>query len=218
VEAGYGDVNSLRDASEVELGKLLPKRLVHRIQKSVKEINIHQKAAKEKWIVQDKNCEPASAILPSSLKSTSTTSAPHNLKPVSASSPTKTENCKPTFAIILEIDRHRSDRIIFMGEKIEVTATEFSLIHLLALHNEQVMSYDELIEELWEGENDVIYRRVNYHIFNIKKAILKTIGETNTNIEKIKKILMVVPGRGIMLNLMDEELMINRQYACASAS
>ena len=118
---------------------------------------------------------------------------------------------------LLEISQRHSDRIIFMGEKIRVTATEFSLIHLLTLHNEQVMSYDELIDELWKGENDVIYRRVNYHIFNIKKAILKTIGETNTNIEKIKKILVVVPGRGIMLNLKDEELIINRQHAFASS-
>ena len=52
----------------------------------------------------------------------------------------------------------------------------------------------------------------------IKKAILKTIGETNTNIEKIKKILVVVPGRGIMLNLMDNELIINRQHAHAPVS
>jgi helicase len=80
------------------------------------------------------------------------------------------------------------------------------------------MSYDELIEELWKCENDVIYRRVNYHIFNIKKTILKTIGETKTNVERIKNVLVVVPGRGIMLNLKDEELRINRQHACTVIS
>ncbi|GAH11185.1 unnamed protein product, partial [marine sediment metagenome] len=65
VEAGYRDENSLRDASEVELGKLLPKRLFQRIQGKMKEENNHWKAAKEKWIVQDENCEPV--ILPSPL-------------------------------------------------------------------------------------------------------------------------------------------------------
>ncbi|GAI11860.1 unnamed protein product, partial [marine sediment metagenome] len=53
VEAGYRDENSLRDASEVELGKLLPKRLVQRIQKRMKEKNSRHKMVKEKWIVQD---------------------------------------------------------------------------------------------------------------------------------------------------------------------
>ena len=54
---------------------------------------------------------------------------------------------------LLEISIRRPDKIIFMGEKIRVTATEFSVIHLLALHNERVMSYDELIEEIWKGED-----------------------------------------------------------------
>ena len=205
VGAGYGDENSLRDASEGELSKLLPKRLVQRIQKRMKEKDSHQKTAKEKWIVQDEKLSifkkvPEEGCVSSSEQQLADASPVASLKP------------------LLEISQRHSDRIIFMGKKIRVTATEFSLIHLLTLHNEQVMSYDELIDELWKGENDVIYRRVNYHIFNIKKAILKTIGETNTNIEKVKKILVVVPGRGIMLNLKDEELIINRQHACAPAS
>jgi helicase len=205
VRAGYGDGNSLGGASEVELGKLLPKRLVQRIQKRMKEENNHRKMAKEKWIVQDKKLKAFKKVPEESGVSISeqqliTSSPVASLEP------------------LLEISQRHSDRIIFMGEKIRVTATEFSLIHLLTMHNEQVMSYDELIDELWKGENDVIYRRVNYHIFNIKKAILKTIGETNTNIEKIKKILVVVPGRGIMLNLMDNELIINRQHAHAPVS
>jgi helicase len=50
VEAGYRDENSLRDASEVELDKLLPKRLVQRIQKKMKEENNHRKMAKVKRI------------------------------------------------------------------------------------------------------------------------------------------------------------------------
>ncbi|HZK12849.1 MAG TPA: DEAD/DEAH box helicase, partial [Atribacterota bacterium] len=53
VGAGYRDENSLRDASEGELGKLIPKRLVQRILKRMKEKDSHQKTAKEKWIVQD---------------------------------------------------------------------------------------------------------------------------------------------------------------------
>ncbi len=205
VGAGYRDENSLRDASGGELGKLIPKRLVQRIKKKMKEENNHQTVSKEKWIVQDEKLKaykkmPEECGISISERQLATTSYAKSLEP------------------LLEISQLRPDRIIFEGKKIEVTATEFSLINFLAQHNNQVMSYDTLLDELWKDEKDVIYRRVNYHIFNIKKAILKTIGETKTNIERIKKILVVVPGRGIMLNLMDNELIINRQHAHAPAS
>jgi helicase len=216
IEAGYRDENSLRDASEVELGKLLPKRLVQRIQKKMKEKNNHRKMAKEKWIVQNENCEPKSAIIPSPLKPTSITSASHNLKPISASSPSKTENpnsnLKPKNQkpkTVLEISLNRPDRIIFMGEKIDVTATEFSLIHLLAQYNERVMSYDKLLDELWKGEKDAIYNRVSFHFSKIRSTILKTIGKSKRNKEKVKNIFKVISRRGIMLNLEEEKLKIS---------
>ena len=121
----------------------------------------------------------------------------------------ETENCKPIFITILEIDQHRPDRIIFMGEKIEVTATEFSLIHLLAQHNGQVMSYDELLDELWRDEEDAIYNRVSFHISKIRRTILKVIEKRKTNEEKVKNIFVVVPKRGVMLKLKAEEIKMN---------
>jgi len=209
VGAGYEDENSLRDASEGELGKLLPKRLVQRILKRMKEDNNHQTVAKEKWIVQDKKCEPVSAILPSPLKTTSITSASHNLKPVSASSPSITENFKPKFVTILEIDRRHTDRIIFEGEKIGVTATEFSLINLLALHNGQVMSYEDIVKKLWGPKTEAIYTRVIQHIYQFRKKILDTIGNNKTNKEKVKAIFKAVPRRGVMLSINVKQLKID---------
>ena len=84
-----------------------------------------------------------------------------------------------------------------MGEKIEVTATQFSLIHLLAQHHEQVMSYDELLDELWKYEEDAIYNRVSFHISKVRRSILKLIGESKINKEKVKNIFVVVPKRGV---------------------
>ena len=110
---------------------------------------------------------------------------------------------------VLEIDIHRPDRIIFEGEKIEVTATEFSLIHLLAQHNGQVMSYDELLDELWKDEEDAIYSRVSYHFSKIRSTILKTIGKSKRNKEKVKNIFKVISRRGIMLNIEEEKLKIS---------
>ena len=124
------------------------------------------------------------------------------------------KNCKPETrnpkpVTILEIDTHRPDRIIFEGEKIGVTATEFSLIHLLALHNEQVMSYEGIVKKLWGAETEAIYTRIIQHIYKFRKNILNTIGNNPTNREKIRDTLKVVPGRGVMLNINDKELKIN---------
>jgi len=96
-----------------------------------------------------------------------------------------------------------------MGEKIEVTATQFSLIHLLAQHHEQVMSYDELLDELWKYEEDAIYNRVSFHISKVRRSILKLIGESKINKEKVKNIFVVVPKRGVILKLKTEEIKMN---------
>ena len=110
---------------------------------------------------------------------------------------------------ILEIDTHRPDRIIFEGKEVKVTAREFSLIHLLAQHNEQVMSYNEVANGLWGDEKDAIHTRVSYHFSKIRSTILKTIGKSKRNKEKVKNIFKVVPRRGIMLNLEENKLKIN---------
>jgi len=207
--AGYNNGKYLKEASEEELDKILPKRLVNRIQVRIKEEKVIQEVKKQKLIVEAENCEPEPAILPSPLKTTNTTSAYHNLQPISSSSPLQLETCNPKPVTILEIDTHRPDRIIFMGEKIDVTSTEFSLIHLLAQHNERVMSYDELIDTLWKDEENAIYSRVSYHFSKIRSTILKTIGKSKRNKEKVKNIFKVISRRGIMLNLEEDKLKIN---------
>jgi len=209
VEAGYRDENSLRDASEGELGKLIPKRLVQRIQKKMKEKDSHQKVLKEKRIVQDEKCEPVSAILPSPLKTTSSTSAAHNLQPVSASSTPKTENCKPTFVTILEIDRHRPDRIIFEGKEVELTPLAFSLLYLLAQNPKEVLIYDYLINTIWDGSRDTTYTQITFHLSKIRRGVLKTICCNKRNRKKVKDIFKVVSRRGIMLNLAEDKLKVS---------
>jgi len=106
------------------------------------------------------------------------------------------------------MDQQRPDRIIFEGEKIEVTATEFSLIHLLAQHNRRVMSYDELLDTLWKDEEDAIHNRVSFHLSKIRRFILKAIGNNKRNIEKVKDIFRIISRRGIILNLEEDNLKI----------
>ena len=190
VKEGYGDEDCLKEAAGNGLGEVLPARLVKRIQERIKEEEVIQGVEKQKLITDDEKLitgeEKYDIENPSS-----------NLKP---------KNEKPE--TVLEISLHRPDRIIFMGKNIEVTAKEFSLIHLLAQHNGQVMSYDALLDELWKDEEDAIYNRVSFHISKIRRTILKVIEKRKTNEEKVKNIFVVVPKRGVMLKLKAEEIKI----------
>ena len=71
------------------------------------------------------------------------------------------------------------------------------------------MSYDELVDALWRGEEDAIYNRVSFHFSKIRSTILKTIGKSKRNKEKVKNIFKVISRRGIMLNLEEDKVKIN---------
>jgi helicase len=115
---------------------------------------------------------------------------------------------KPTFVTILEIDQHRPDRIIFEGEEIKVTATEFSLIYLLAQHRGKILTHNDLLDTIWKENKYATYPQITYHLYKIRRDILKTIGNNKKNKEKVKDILKVVSRRGIMLNLAKDKLKI----------
>jgi helicase len=180
---GYDNRKCLEELSVEELTKVVPKILAKRIKK-----RLYAEIGKVKEGGLQDDGQRLTTIS-------------------SRTSQLKTENRE--LKTILAIDTHRPDRIIFEGKKIEVTATEFSLIHLLAQHNEQVMSYDELVDELWKDEEDAIYNRVSFHISKIRRTILKTIGKRKMNEEKVKDIFVVVPKRGVILKLKTEEIKIN---------
>ena len=196
VGANYGDENSLRDASEVELGKLLPKRLVQRILKRMKEENNHHKMVKEKWIVQDEKLKdlkkvPEECGISISERQLATASTVTLLQP------------------LLEISQRRSDRIIFMGKEAKITARGFSLLYFLAQHKQEVVSYNSILDELWKDEEDAIYTRIISHIYKFRIKILDAIGHNKENKEKVKDIFKVISGRGVMLNINDKELQIS---------
>jgi helicase len=177
---GYEDKKGLEQLSVEELSKIVPKRLAGRI--------------KKRFSAQI--CNP---------KSTTCNFSP----PASLSCPQPLNTNHQPLTTILEIDPHRPDRIIFEGKEVEVTAKEFSLIHLLAQHPEQVMSYNELLDQLWKDEEDAIYNRVSFHLSKVRRAILKIIGESKINKEKVKNIFTVVSKRGVMLKLKADQIKIN---------
>jgi helicase len=216
VGAGYGDENSLRDASEVELGKLLPRRLVQRIQKRMKEDNSHQKVSKGKWIVQDEQLKAfkkapeecgISGIICETCNRYNVNPDPQkmNISERQSSDASPVASLEP----VLEISQLRPDRIIFEGEKIEVTSTEFSLIYLLAQNRGKILTHNDLLDTIWKENEYATYVQITYHLYKIRRVILEIIGDNKKNKERVKDILKVISRRGIMLNLEEEKLKIS---------
>ena len=124
-----------------------------------------------------------------------------------------TETCKPKTENnhlrpepILQIDKHRPDRIIFLGKEAKLTPLAFSLVYLLAQNLGKVLSYNNLINTLWKDEEDATYVQITFHLSKIRRAILTNIGNNQINKERVKNIFKVVSRRGVMLNLEMEKL------------
>lgn len=128
-------------------------------------------------------------------------------QPVTLNSVLKTKNEKPKTVLVIDI--HRPDKIIFEGKKIEVTAKEFSLIYLLAKNRGKILTHDDLINTIWKDYENATYVQITYHLYKIRRDILKTIGKNKRNEKKVKNIFKVVSRRGIILNLKENELEIN---------
>ena len=183
VREGFTNEECLKEVAEEELAKILPERLVQRIKKRINSENCKLKTD---------NCKPETC----------------NPKPATSNLKLKTDNRQPK--TILEISQHRPDRIIFQGKEIKVTARGFSLLYLLAQHKNEVVSYDNILDEIWKKyDEDAIYTRIIQHICKFRRDLLDAIGDNKTNKEKVKDIFKVVSGRGVMLNINDKELKIN---------
>ena len=177
VGAGYSNEKCLKEAQEEKLAKVLPRRLVKRIQERIKEDKDNQEVKKQKLIVETEKCVAQLA----------------------------TRTLQP----ILEIDQHRPDRIIFEGKEIKVTAKEFSLIYLLAKNRRKILIRNDFLDTIWKESEDATYVQITFHLYKIRRVILKTIGNNKKNKEKVKDVLKVISRRGIMLNLEEDKLKIN---------
>ena len=57
------------------------------------------------------------------------------------------------------------------GERIELTATEFKILQLLASRKGRVFSRDQILDHLWGTEKAVIDRTVDVHIRNLREKL-----------------------------------------------
>ena len=185
LKEGYKDENYLKELSEEQLNKVLPKKLINRVQKRFEPVlsSLFTKNDKPKT----KNFSPEPSL-----------SVPHTLN---------TNDQQIT--TILQIDKHLPDRIIFEGKEIEVTAKEFSLIYLLSQNRGKIITYNDLLVTLWSENEYSTYVQITSHLYKIRRVILKTIGNNKKNEKRVKDILKVISRRGIMLNLEEDKLKIN---------
>ena len=130
-----------------------------------------------------------------------------NLPPTALPFPSKTENQE--LKTVLQIDKYLPGRIIFEEKEVEVTAKEFSLIYLLSQNRGKTITYSDLLKTLWTENEYSTYVQITSHLYKIRRAILKTIGNNKKNSKRVKNILKVVSRRGIMLNLEEDKLKIS---------
>ncbi|MBA7598858.1 hypothetical protein ES703_05883 [subsurface metagenome] len=212
LHAGYNNRQCLKELSEEDLSKIIPKRLTQRIKNrfpTVLSPGIETKNQKLTTKNHLYNPQPETGnFLPESLISSPPPQPEtRNPQPVTLNSVLKTKNEKPKTVLVIDI--HRPDRIIFMGKEVKVTTIGFSLICLLAQHRGQVMSYENIIKKIWGTETEAIYTRIIQHIYKFRRDILDAIGDNKTNKERVKDMFKVVSGRGVMLNINDTEIKIN---------
>jgi two-component system phosphate regulon response regulator PhoB/two-component system alkaline phosphatase synthesis response regulator PhoP len=68
------------------------------------------------------------------------------------------------------------------GERIELTATEFKILQLLASRKGRVFNRDQILDHLWGNEKAVIDRTVDVHIRNLREKL----GEAAALIKNIR--------------------------------
>jgi len=70
--------------------------------------------------------------------------------------------------ILLDVDRHEA-RV--KGERIELTATEFKLLHLLMQRRGRVQSREHLLINVWQYETEIETRTVYTHVRRLREKL-----------------------------------------------
>jgi DNA-binding response OmpR family regulator len=69
----------------------------------------------------------------------------------------------------LTID-HAQKQVKYCGREIELTSSEFNILHFLVTHPKQLFSADEIYEPIW-GMESLHSSAVRYHISNLRKKL-----------------------------------------------
>jgi two-component system phosphate regulon response regulator PhoB/two-component system alkaline phosphatase synthesis response regulator PhoP len=70
--------------------------------------------------------------------------------------------------LVIDLDRFE---VTAEGSKIDLTATEFKILQLLASRKGRVFSRDQILDFLWGNEKAVVDRTVDVHIRNLREKL-----------------------------------------------
>lgn len=76
---------------------------------------------------------------------------------------------------LLKIDPQKYE-VMVEGEKVDLTATEFRILQLLASKNGWVFSRDKILTHLWGSEKMVLDRTIDVHIKHLREKMGKAAG------------------------------------------
>lgn len=82
--------------------------------------------------------------------------------------PSETAECLNFGDLFIDITKHE---VSVRGKAVDLTATEFRLLTLLALRPEKVQSRDKLLEEVWEYQDDVETRTIDTHMRRLRSKL-----------------------------------------------
>jgi len=82
----------------------------------------------------------------------------------------KKETKRITVGDILTIDMERYE-VEVTGKKIDLTTTEFKILHFLASNTGRIYSRDQILDYLWGREKFVIDRTVDVHIRHLREKL-----------------------------------------------
>jgi helicase len=189
VQEGYNDKQCLLEIDPEKLKSLLPEYLTDKI---------------KKYLLPDTNDKSDKLNTESLLNKQSI-----NTDKIKNNSVRMPANKIKQFRPVLEINKDRPDRIFFFQKEIPVKSITFQLMLLLAENQGKMLSYDEIINNLWPDDEDATYHRLWYHLGKLRNSMQKIIQEKNISKQSgryIKeKVLLLFPGRGLLL---DENILV----------
>lgn len=82
----------------------------------------------------------------------------------------KEETKKITIGNMLNIDPDKYE-VEVEGKKIELTTTEFKILHLLASKKDRIQTREQILDHLWGHEKTVVDRTIDVHIRHLREKL-----------------------------------------------
>jgi len=72
--------------------------------------------------------------------------------------------------LLMDVDKHE---VLVEGKRVDLTSTEFKILHLLASKRGWVFTRDQILDHLWGHEKAVLDRTVDVHIKHLRSKLEK---------------------------------------------